>query len=192
MPDPTTYLVTGANRGIGLGLTTTLLARPNTNVIAAVRNPDTSAKVFADIEAAENSKISVIRIDASIPSDAQAAISQLRDQAELEKIDVVIANAAIADHYGPVADIKLDEVMRHFAVNVVGQIALFQATLPLLEKSENAKFVGIASLAGSIGDMEKFPMPCLAYGTSKAGLNYFLRKAHFENEKITIYALNPG
>ncbi|KAK2777677.1 hypothetical protein FQN53_002128, partial [Emmonsiellopsis sp. PD_33] len=37
-PPTTTYAITGANRGLGLGLVKTYLSRPNTSVIAIVRN----------------------------------------------------------------------------------------------------------------------------------------------------------
>lgn len=34
--------------------------------------------------------------------------------------------------------------------------------------------------------------PTLAYGVSKAGANYFVRKVHFEHEEITALAVHPG
>ncbi len=40
--------------------------------------------------------------------------------------------------------------------------------------------------------MEQIPVPGLAYGTSKAALNYVMRKLHFEHQDIVIYPINPG
>jgi norsolorinic acid ketoreductase len=34
--------------------------------------------------------------------------------------------------------------------------------------------------------------PTLAYGVSKAGANYFIRKVHFEHEGIVAVAVHPG
>lgn len=43
-PGQTVYIVTGANRGLGLALTTTLALRPSTVIFACIRNftPDTT------------------------------------------------------------------------------------------------------------------------------------------------------
>jgi norsolorinic acid ketoreductase len=34
--------------------------------------------------------------------------------------------------------------------------------------------------------------PTLAYGVSKAGANYFVRKVHFEHDGIVALAVHPG
>jgi hypothetical protein len=39
----TVCLISGANRGVGRGLVEALLSRPNTTIIAAVRNPNVAA-----------------------------------------------------------------------------------------------------------------------------------------------------
>jgi norsolorinic acid ketoreductase len=36
------------------------------------------------------------------------------------------------------------------------------------------------------------PAPTLAYGISKAGANYFVRKVHFEHAGIVAVAVHPG
>jgi norsolorinic acid ketoreductase len=33
--------------------------------------------------------------------------------------------------------------------------------------------------------------PTLAYGVSKAGANYFVKKVHFENEGVTAVVVHP-
>lgn len=42
------------------------------------------------------------------------------------------------------------DMLKHYKVNVIGPVLLFQAVLPLLEKSEKGKFVAISSSAGLI------------------------------------------
>ncbi|MCJ1448499.1 MAG: hypothetical protein MMC23_009016 [Stictis urceolatum] len=187
----TTYLITGANRGIGLGLTGTLLKRPNTTVIAAVRNPFASTSLTS-LPTGPNSTLITISIDATFPESAHSAIKTLQSEHSISKIDVVIANAGISDYYGPATITPIEEVTRHYNVNVIGPLALFQATYPLLKKSSNPKFVGISTGAASIGDMGDWPLECTAYGSSKAALNYWLVKAHHENPDITIFPISPG
>jgi NAD(P)-dependent dehydrogenase (short-subunit alcohol dehydrogenase family) len=76
-------------------------------------------------------------------------------------------------------------------VNVVGTLVLFQATYPLLSDSTpSPKFIPITSAAGSITDCAVIPLSVLAYGSSKAALNYLARKLHFEYanlSKIEVY-----
>ena len=48
MPKNISYLVTGANRGIGRGLVAAFLARPHATVIAAVRDPEVADRPVTD------------------------------------------------------------------------------------------------------------------------------------------------
>ena len=50
----------------------------------------------------------------------------------------------------------------------------------------------MGSAIGGIGAMEKRPAPIFAYGASKAMAHYLVRKVHFENERITVFAIDPG
>ena len=188
----TTYLITGANRGIGLGLTAALLKRPDTIVVAAVRNPSSAASL-SQLPTASSSRVIIVKIDSQALEDPANAVAELQSKHDITKLDTVIANAGISDIYAPAATTSIAETQRHMEVNFIGPLVLFQAVLPLLEKSTNPKFVGITSGIGSIADMGRWAqIPVTSYGASKAALNYFLRKAHFENEKLTIYALSPG
>ena len=45
---------------------------------------------------------------------------------------------------------------------------------------------------GSIGGMEKRPVPMNAYGASKAAAYYLVRKMYFENEGLIAFAIDPG
>jgi len=105
-------------------------------------------------------------------------------------VDVVIANAGVATHFGTVATTPLAEVRSHFAINAVGPVVLFQAVLPLLQAAPRPKFVVVSSNGGSIGGMRGEPIG--AYGASKAMVNYFVRKIHFENEWLIAFPLHPG
>lgn len=51
-------------------------------------------------------------------------------------LDVVIANAGIANNWQPVTEIDLSSLNDHYQVNAVGPIILFQALYPLLAKRQ--------------------------------------------------------
>ncbi|KAH8821754.1 aflatoxin biosynthesis ketoreductase-like protein nor-1 [Xylogone sp. PMI_703] len=188
-----TVLISGANRGIGKGILTNFLARPNTTVIAALRDPsDSSAQELSNIQVAANSKLIVVKVDARSETDASDAISLLKTQHGITSLDIVIANSGLLDQYGPVTEVSPKDLRNHFEINTIAPIVLFQAALPLLNASQNPRFFVISSTLGSLELIPQMPLPTIAYGISKAGATYAVRKIHFENEKISAVALHPG
>ncbi|KAF9472159.1 NAD(P)-binding protein, partial [Pholiota conissans] len=115
---------------------------------------------------------------------------------EIEKkhghIDTVIANAGISNPPGKVHETSVENYEEHFSVNVLGPIVLFQAFRDLLKVSSLPRFIAISSGAGSIGMMDMIPMDMSSYGTSKAALNWVVRKIHFENDWLIAYPQCPG
>ncbi|CAD6584064.1 MAG: hypothetical protein CYPHOPRED_002599 [Cyphobasidiales sp. Tagirdzhanova-0007] len=91
------YLVTGANRGVGRGLVETLLARPNTTVIAAVRNTtNSSSRELSTLKCESGSRCILVKIDAEVDSDPAVAVSKLREEHGITCLDVVLANAGVS------------------------------------------------------------------------------------------------
>lgn len=130
-----------------------------------------------------------MNIDSSSETDPAAAVETLASQG-VAKVDVLIANAGIAHSYDPVATLKLADLKDHVTVNTYGPVLLFQAFLPLLQKSLNPKFVVISTIASSIGAM--IPFNVASYGASKAMVNYLTRRIHFENESLIAFPIHPG
>ena len=198
MSSPKTYLITGANRGIGKGFTTSLLQRPSTTVIATVR--DTShptAKELAALPTAKDSRLILVPLDATNTTSVYEAVETLKKDYHINHIDVVIANAGIAIGGGPVRDTTTENIKEHVLVNAIGPVVLFQATADLLQASPRKQpiFVAISTLVGSIGSMEMlagFPSTHSPYGGSKAALNWFIRRLHFEEPWLTSFVFHPG
>jgi len=193
----TTILITGGNRGLGKGMLTSYLARPNHTVITFVRDPSHStSQDLSKLPVGANSSLIIIPFDASSDTSPAEAVKILTTKHSISELNVVIANAAIASFPGTALNTPLDNTREQFSINVVGPLALFQAVYPLLKKSvekgQVTKFVTITSTVGSVGEMEKMPMYSTAYGASKAALNYVTRKIHFENPEFVVFPLNPG
>ncbi|KAL6716010.1 hypothetical protein ACLMJK_006972 [Lecanora helva] len=187
-----TVLVTGANRGIGLGLVETYLSRPSTIVVAGVRDPNhASSQKLSSLPKGPSSKLIVAKIDSKSSTDPAAAVNTIKSQG-ITSLDLVIANAGICTGMTPVATADPALVMEHIEVNGFGPLYLFQATLPLMQKSKGAKFVGIGSPLGSIGGQDQRPYPCTTYGTSKAVQHWIVRKIHFEHPELTALVVDPG
>ncbi|OLN93276.1 Norsolorinic acid ketoreductase 2 [Colletotrichum chlorophyti] len=197
MSAPETYLITGANRGIGRGFVQRILQKPSITVIAAVRDPShPTSKSLADLPKGPDTKLIVVKLDSTVETDAEAAVSQLREQG-ITSLDIVIANAGIAQDGASVRNTSVANTQKHFNVNVIGPLTLFQATADLLKgsKTGSPKFVAISTIIGSIGSQEilsNFPKSSSPYGASKAALNWFIRLLSFEEPWLTSWVFHPG
>ncbi|TRM64005.1 hypothetical protein BD626DRAFT_568608 [Schizophyllum amplum] len=189
MSSSTVYLVSGANRGLGLGLVTALVKRPDTIVFAGARSPEkaTELKALAD---ANSGKLHIVKLVSADKASNDAAAAEITKVAG--HLDVVIANAAVADCYAGALTLPKEELTRHFEINVNGPLVLFQATHDLLKASKAPKFVAISSPVGSITAGSQFPGGLYTYGTTKAALHWVVRKLHKDFEDFVIFPISPG
>ncbi|KAI9696304.1 MAG: Vacuolar protein sorting-associated protein 62 [Bogoriella megaspora] len=193
MADTKVVLITGANRGIGNALVGAFLSREKTVVVACVRDTTTSSSQhLSSLVTAKGSKLIIAKIDSGSDTDARQATIALEQEHGITKLDMVIANAGMGDVAESVLSTQPAAVRRHIDVNAVGVLSLFQATESLLRKAAAPKFFAMSSNLASLGIMEYIPGPWLAYGMSKAALNFLIRKIHFENEWLTAVVLSPG
>ncbi|PVH76593.1 NAD(P)-binding protein, partial [Cadophora sp. DSE1049] len=184
--------LTYAHTGIGNGLLKAYLSRPNHTVIAGVRNPSASQRLQT-LPKAANTTLIIVKIDNENDSTAAAAISSLKTTHNITTLDLVIANAGILDYFGPVAGTPPAQMARHYQVNVIAALVLFEAVLPFLNAAASpAKFVQISSAVGSMTIMPMIGFHCTPYGASKAASTYLVRKIHFENPGLIAFPVHPG
>ena len=178
-----------------------------------MRDAAAAAQWAAELPHGKGSKLVIVTLDsrsqdpdaspdgpdpASSPSDdTSAAIATIQNPPHnICRIDVVIANAAVAHSFAPVASMRLVNLLDHVAVNVWAPVRLFQAALPLLRRSATPKFVVVSSVAGSLGFMDRLMAihqgPVAAYGASKAMVNFLVRRIHFEEPELTAFVIDPG
>ncbi|TVY73252.1 Short chain dehydrogenase gsfK [Lachnellula suecica] len=196
---PTIVLITGANRGIGKGLLSLYLAKPNHTVIAANRDPShPTSKALFDLPKAEGTSLILVKIDATVPTDAADAVNSLASQG-INHVDILIANAGIAYLWPTVADVKVADMQKHFETNVYGVVYLYQAFLPVLKKSNNPRWVSIGSgsgfltlLANSCSVKNMIPVQNAAYGPSKVVLHWLTKAIQIEEPVITAFPIDPG
>ncbi|KAM0754912.1 NAD(P)-binding protein [Meredithblackwellia eburnea MCA 4105] len=186
----TVYLVSGANRGIGFGLVSTLAQRPNAVVFAGAR--DVSKADALNALAKEKSNVHVVKLTSGDAEDNKAAVAEIQKIAG--QLDVVVANAGISKYYGPLVSTPISELHDHFEINTFAPVVLFQAVHPLLSKSPSGapQFHIISTGAASIS--QYFPIQAGAYGGSKAAANFMVQTIHTEHasEGFISSAINPG
>ena len=155
---PTIVLITGANRGIGKGLLELYLAKPHHTVIAANRDPNhATSKALTDLPKAEGTSLLIIKIDATVSTDAVDAVKQLASHG-IDHLDIIIANAGVAYIYPKVSEVKVEDIQKHIVPNTYGFIWLYQATLPLLKKSKNPTWVSIGSFTATLTVRSMYPI----------------------------------
>jgi len=181
------YFISGANRGIGYGLVSALATRPNTIVFAGARDP--AAKMLTDL-AAKHPNVHPVKLTSADKADNEAAIAQIEKIAG--QLDIVIANAGIADHFGPLATTPLSAFRDHFEVNTLGPVVLFQAAHKLLLASPTGApvFAVISSIIGSLG---RFVYAAITpYEMSKAAANFLVKTLDAEHPALVAMAIEPG
>lgn len=195
----TVYVITGGNRGLGLGIVKTLVARPNTIVVATVRSEEAAKSMQQDISSAlANLRIAQLDFSRAVaPQDVQKTISGLLSDAGVDHIDVLINNAGCAQPMVPATETTAEDMRAAFEVNAIAPLMVFQGLWPQLQKSPTGapKAVWITSSVGSISGVDNLEgLGAGAYGPSKAAQN-FITKAIAEQNRdkgLIAIALHPG
>jgi NAD(P)-dependent dehydrogenase (short-subunit alcohol dehydrogenase family) len=138
---PQAVLVTGAGKGIGAAVTERL-ARLGMLVFAGVR-------ADADIERWRNypgGRVHPLHLEVTDDASIRAAVDELAATLGGAQLVGVVNNAGIAVA-GPLEFLPIRELRRQLEVNVIGQIAVTQAVLPLLRVSRG-RVINVGSIAG--------------------------------------------
>lgn len=148
-----TYVITGANRGIGLELCRQLSAR-NDRVIGVCRG---ASPELAGLD---------VRVEEGVDVTEPASVAALVQRLDGTRVDVLVNMAGILTRES-LDDLDFDRIVRQFHVNAVGPLRLTAALLPLM--GEGSKVVLVTSRMGSIGDNTSGGR--YGYRMSKAALN---------------------
>lgn len=131
-----TYLVTGANRGIGYEYCRQLHARGD-RTIAVCR---TASKELQQLG---------VQIEDGIDITSDASVADLRTRLGNTTIDGLINNAGILKRV-TLDNLDLDSIREQFEVNAIAPLRVTQALLPLL--NPGSKIALMTSRMGSIAD----------------------------------------
>lgn len=191
-----TFMVTGANTGIGLA-TATELARDGARVYVACRSPEKGAAAVARIEAATGSdQVRSLRLDLADLSSVRACVQAFL--ALGEPLHVLINNAGVGGTPGRTKD-GFELV---FGVNHLGHFALTMGLLDCLTRSR-ARVVNVASDAhyqakgidfGRLRRRTRGITGMPEYAVSKLCNVLFAQELarRLAGSGVTAYALHPG
>ena len=131
-----TFLVTGANRGIGLEYCRQLKERGD-SVIAVCRSPSTELENLG------------VLVETSIDITSDEDVADLVSRLDRKPVDVLINNAGILERVS-LNSLDFSSIRRQFEVNALGSLRLTQALLPNLQRG--SKIIMMTSRMGSIED----------------------------------------
>lgn len=196
-PSKKIALVTGATRGIGLE-TVRQLAAAGVHTLLAGRSRESAVKAALTLQA-EGLPVEAIALDVTDAASISAAATTVAKAHG--HLDILVNNAGILadDPTRKVSEQTLDTWRRTFETNVFGVVAVTQAFLPLLHKSQAGRIVNVSSILGSValhGDpaspIYDFKLP--AYNVSKSAVNAWTVQLAYElrDSRIRVNAIHPG
>ncbi|MBV8602891.1 MAG: SDR family oxidoreductase [Candidatus Eremiobacteraeota bacterium] len=152
-------LITGSSRGIGLAIAERM-AEFGAKVTISSRKADACEQAAAKIAAAGGTALAHAANISERPA-LQALVD--RTLREWGRIDILVCNAAVNPHYGPLATISDDAFDKIMASNVRSNLWLCNMVIPQMAERRDGAVVVISSIAGLKGNKSLG-----AYGISKA------------------------
>jgi NAD(P)-dependent dehydrogenase (short-subunit alcohol dehydrogenase family) len=180
------FVITGANRGIGLEFVRQLLFRGDT-VDAGVRAP-AEAQLLQTIAREAQGRLRILPLELQDPSSIQAFAAAVGET----PVDVLVNNAGVMGKWLALPELDYEDVARTFAINALAPLRLTGALLPALLKGSTRKAVHITSRLGSLHDNAEGGL--YAYRMSKAALNMGVRSMaqDFRAQGLLTAVINPG
>jgi NAD(P)-dependent dehydrogenase (short-subunit alcohol dehydrogenase family) len=192
-------VVTGANSGLGLGLSKRLAAA-GADVVLAVRCRKKGEAALAEIRrAAPTAKLTIRHLDLSSLKSVAALGEEL--VAAGRPIDILINNAGVMTP--PQRQETRDGFELQFGTNHLGHFALTGHLLPLLRAAKSARVVTVSSIAAtqrgldfSDPNAQHGYKPMRSYGMAKLAQLMFAveldRRSRLDGWGLTSNAAHPG
>ncbi|MCI0435505.1 MAG: SDR family oxidoreductase [Gemmatimonadetes bacterium] len=174
-------LVTGASTGFGAS-TVRRLAAAGWRVFASVRKPEDEPPLHA-----LPGVVTPVRFDVADHGAIAAAAHRIAENVGEAGLDALVNNAGIAIA-GPLEFLPISELRHQLEVNLVGQIAVTQALIPLLRRAAG-RIIFVGSIAG------RSAMPVTgAYSASKFGIEALADALRVELRpwRIRVSVIEPG
>ncbi|KAK7057763.1 NAD(P)-binding protein [Favolaschia claudopus] len=190
------YVVTGASRGIGLEFVRQLSADSKNSVFALVRNKQGATKLHELARA----NVVVLEADVTNAKALQLAAAEVA-KATNNKLDYLINNAGKTNHPGftldnfPSPEALEHDLLDNFRTNTIGVVHSTNAFLPLLKNGSAKKVVCLNSALADLDlTVQVEAIGAASYSISKAALTMVVAKyaAQYKSMGFTFLCISPG
>jgi len=192
-------LVTGCNRGIGLGLVKQLAGQTQ-HLFATCREPDEAHELRKVAEG--HNHIIVLKLDVTNEKDIRTVVATIAEIVGDSGLNCVINNAG-KNHKDTLEVVSSEVLEKLYAINAIGPAMLVKACLPLLKKASalcidsnmsvsRASILNISSIRGSFTD--NTTARNYAYRMSKTALNMLTKSLSVElrSDCVLVVSISPG
>ncbi len=178
-------LITGSSRGIGKAIAQQL-ARAGAKVVISSRKLDACEAVRDEIKAEGHEAIAVA-CNVGKREELEALVARTLDT--WGRIDVLVANAAVNPHYGPLATISEDAWNKVLGSNLTATLHLANRVLPQMAERGKGSMILLSSVSAFLGTALLG-----AYAVSKAAEAQLARNLAVEwgRKGIRVNAIAPG
>ena len=177
-------IVTGAAHGIGEAAA---LAFGSAGYRVALADIDgAGASAAAASLRSDGIETLAVEVDVAEPAQVDAVLRAVDDA--WGRLDAVHSNAGV-EGYFPLAEMSLEVLRRQIDVNLLGNLLVARASIPLLRSSGGGSIVFTASVQGHL------TLPgCVPYAAAKAGLMATARALAVElgEDGIRVNTVSPG
>ena len=188
LPDKKIALVTGGNKGIGLGICRAL-AIQGTQTILTARDVSRGEIAKGQLKK-EGLEVVFHPLDVTDSQSIDSLAGFL--MREFGRLDILINNAAIRKDVGMTGlDVPIEIVREMMETNLYGPLMLCQAMAPLLKKSSAGRIVNVSSGMGALASMGGGSP---AYRITKTALNAMTKvlASEFHGTGVLVNCCHPG
>ena len=181
-------LITGANKGIGFGITKHL-GLSGWKVIVGARDEKRAEEAIGKLKADGVDVLGWVNIELSNLTSIEQATKEVEEK--YPELSLLVNNAGIpGDMSVKSTDTEISDIKETLEVNFIGTFALTKALIPLLEKNKG-RIVNVTVPS----EISPYWHP-LAYVTSKAAQNAMMGVMAIEFQQngtsLEIFSVHPG
>jgi len=188
------YIITGANRGLGLTFVTHLASDPANTIIAATRSLSRDLTALEALKAKSRS-VHILECDTSSLKSIEAFAKQVESLLGPNgKVDFLLNNAGINTvHYQTSLDITPEGLSDAINVNVLGPAKTVEALQEHLQ--EGSVVMNMTSGLGSLAAAKSSEVAkSTVYSISKAALNMLTvhQSKNLASKGVIVICMDPG
>jgi len=161
---PTTWFITGANRGLGNEFVRQLSKDPSNHIFAAIRSMNNAG----DVEKIGTTNVEIVQCDICDLDSIKQVRQTLKKSLKGQSLDYLINNSGT--NHSPDATIlsmTLDAFQTDMSTNVWGPAKVIEELAPLMEGSKRPVIMNVTSGLGSISKSITLGDRCPSYSISK-------------------------